>query len=66
MKVYSECPKCVLFEILICTVYVYAFVRKKYNHCGHLLGCDNPPFYKIITVESKSLLNVCYQVTYQR
>lgn len=59
-SIYSECPKCLRFEIFICTFYICAFVskKKKCSHCGHLFECDNPPFYKIITVESKFLLNV--------
>lgn len=64
-NIYSEYPKCLYFEIFICAFYIFAFVSRKCNYYGHLFGWDSPPFYKIITVESKFLLNVCYPVTYQ-
>lgn len=41
-------------------------LKKKKKKGRLLVGLDSPPVWKIITVGSNLLFNVCYQVIYQR
>lgn len=49
----------------MCLLYVCFYKLKNIVTLAICLDGTTFPFYKIITVESKFLLNVCYQVTYQ-